>query len=154
MPGGPGVTHLCPLLLRTRWEQRNSVAGWSRLGFLFLAYPGLKSWAKLFRPAERDWYVERYAVSRKQARSRGNGKPWTSRNPGAGLSTNCWCRSGVGAITRQSRTAGRKSLAQPFKAGDNGILNRSPVGTTENTCGANALPCLRHSEFLVLVSQR
>jgi len=49
---------------------------------------------------------------------------------------------------------GAKELSPAFQGWENGILSPSPVGTTENTCGANGLPCLRHSEFLSLTTQR
>src|SRR5271157_2394291 len=53
------------------------------------------------------------------------------RNPLASLVHHLLVASNVGATTRESRLAGRKSLAQPFKAGQALNMISSPVGTAE-----------------------
>jgi hypothetical protein len=68
------VPHPCPPMLRTGWESgifncscrpaeralraaalRCGVPSLKGLGFHHYAYPALSHWAKLFRPARRDW---------------------------------------------------------------------------------------------------
>ncbi len=84
------------------------------LGLLVNAYPALKRWAKIFRPA------------------RGTRHEWSQRPSRANPEESCRVRIAVGTPMSERRKA-RKILAPPFRAGLVLDMTVSPVGTADES---------------------